>query len=197
MSTRICTVLTVNFNRQIVAESHHNFEGRHKLAKLCSPREETTASMKRVSLAVGSAMAAAGLLTVPVATAHAAGTGETAGGGAGHALQGTLPNAACAVDNSYDQFSSRLEFYGYIAFAGECVHLQTAVLTHEQTGLTERVRYYTSGRLTRTVRLPGLIQSGYTHFASYPNYVATMVCQALVANGTSTVKYGQVCEYTS
>lgn len=153
--------------------------------------------MKKVRLAVGSAMAAAGLLTVPVAAAHAAGTeGKTAG--TGHDILGSLhPNAACGVANSTDAFSPNLHFYGYIAFDGGCVHYQGAVLTHEQTGLTERVRFYTSGRLTKTYRNAGLIKSGDTLFASYPNYTATMVCQALVANGTSTVKYGQECEYTS
>lgn len=150
--------------------------------------------MKKVRLAVGSAMAAAGLMAVPVAAAHAAGTaGKTTLGDA----PGALPNAACGVANSTDAFSPNLGFYGYIAFDGECVHYQGAVLTHEQTGLTERVRFYTSGRLTATYRNAGLIKSGHTLFASYPNRDATMVCQALVANGTSTVKYGQECEYTS
>ena len=154
--------------------------------------------MKKVRLAVGSAMAAAGLLAVPAATAHATETGGKTAAGNGHDVPGMLhPNAACGVENSTDAFSPNLHFYAYIAFAGECVHYQGAVLTHEQTGLTERVRFYTSGRLTKTYRNSGLIKSGDTLFASYPNYTATMVCQALVANGTSTVKYGQECEYTS
>jgi hypothetical protein len=154
--------------------------------------------MKKVRLAVGSAMVAAGLLAVPVAAAHAAVIDGTAAAGTGHDVPATVhPDAACNVENSADQFSPNLHFYGYIAFAGNCVHWQGAVLTHEQTGLTERVRFYTSGRLTKTTRLYGLIQSGDTLFGSYPNYDATMVCQALVANGTSTVKYGQECEYTS
>jgi hypothetical protein len=107
------------------------------------------------------------------------------------------PDAACNIINSSEAFSPNLKFYTYIAFAGECVHYQGAVLTHAQTGLTERIRFYTSGRLTKTDKIPGYIKSGHTLFASYPNYNATMVCQALVANGTSTVKYGQECEYTS
>lgn len=151
--------------------------------------------MKKVRLAVGSAMAAAGLMAVPVAAAHAAGTeGKATPGNAPGALH---PNAACGVANSTEAFSPNLGFYAYIAFDGECVHYQGAVLTHAQTGLTERVRFYTSGRLTATYRNAGLIKSGHTLFASYPNLDATMVCQALVANGTSTVKYGQECEYTS
>jgi hypothetical protein len=151
--------------------------------------------MKKVRLAVGSAMVAAGLMAVPVAAAHAAeNEGRTPSGGAPEALR---PNAACGIANSTEAFSPHLGFYGYIAFDGECVAYQGAVLTHEQTGLTERVRFYTSGRLTATEKKPGLIKSGHTVFASYPNRAATMLCEALVANGTSTVKYGQECEYTS
>jgi hypothetical protein len=74
---------------------------------------------------------------------------------------------------------------------------QGGTLNHSQTGLTERVRFWTSGRMTKQVRLGGLISGGYTTFGSYPNYDAQEVCEALVANGTSTVKYGPVCEYTS
>jgi hypothetical protein len=141
-------------------------------------------------------MVAAGLLAVPVATAHAAVTEEKTPAGA-DVPRTVHPDAACPVANSADQFSPNLHFYGYINFDGACVNWQGAVLTHEQTGLTERVRFYTNGKLTRTTRLSGLLHSGDTLFGSYPNYNATMVCQALVANGTSTVKYGQECEYTS
>jgi hypothetical protein len=105
--------------------------------------------------------------------------------------------ATCQVFNSVGAISTHREFLGGIGFAGNCVHFQGGTLNHSQTGLTERVRFWTSGRMTKQVRLGGLISGGYTTFGSYPNYDAQEVCEALVANGTSTVKYGPVCEYTS
>jgi hypothetical protein len=148
--------------------------------------------MKKVSLAVGSAIAAAGILALPATGAHASTSPE------GHAKQvkQVRPSTTC-VDHNGVQVSSGRGFLGSITFDGACVHQQLGELLHEQTGLTERVRYYTGGRLTRTVRLNGTVGSGVTTFYSQPNYNASEVCQALVANNTSTVKYGPVCEFTS
>jgi hypothetical protein len=173
--------------------------------------------VKKVHLALGATMAAGVALAMPAATANAATTTTKPVGTQPHRVlttatpfhvggaavpfrvPGNVPATAatCPLVNSNGQLSTRGLFFGAIGFDGECVGVQTALLQREQTGLTERVQYYTSGELTHTARLPGLISAGYTYFASYPNRNATEVCQALVANGTSTVKYGPVCEYTS
>ncbi len=160
--------------------------------------------MKKVSLAIGAAMPAIGVLAVPAVTAHAA-TAVTKPPSPPPALlhrlqekaQPETPAAACGVANSVTQISANGHFYGFIAFDGNCVNFQDGVLGGSHTGLTERVRFWDSGKLLKTVKNPGYISRGYTFFASYPNYHAGQVCEALVANGTSTVKYGPECEYTS
>lgn len=154
--------------------------------------------MKKVHMIVGAAATIVGTLGIPAAAAAAATTSSGPKRTASFRFPGAVvPAATCPIDASHTALSTRGEMLGGIGFAGECVAFQGVTLNHEQTGLTERVRYYTSGRLTRTVRLAGLISGGYTFWGNYPNYTATEVCQALVANGTSTVKYGTVCEYTS
>lgn len=85
---------------------------------------------------------------------------------------------------------------GQTAFSGVCVHFQGASLRKAQTGLTERVRFYSGGgRLESTKWNAGNIDSNNTYFSSSPNSFARKVCEALVANGNhADVKYGPVCE---
>ena len=146
--------------------------------------------MKKVYLAAGSAIAAAGAMALPATAAHAAPS-------PGQHTKQVRPNSACQAVQDIVQYSTHGQFLGSITFYGGCVYQQLGQLMHQQTGLTERVQYYNNGKITRTVKLGGYVGSGVTTFESHPNYVASKVCQALVANHTSTVKYGPVCEYTS
>src|SRR5579875_2688503 len=160
--------------------------------------------MKKVRLAIGAAMPALGALAMPAVTAHAATAVRKPPAIPPAAFLHRLhekehpetPTAACQVANSVTQISANAHFVGYIAFDGNCVNFQDGILQGSHTGLTERVRFWDSGKLLKTVRNPGYISEGHTYFASYPNYHAGQVCEALVANGTSTVKYGPECEYT-
>jgi hypothetical protein len=150
--------------------------------------------VKRVRLFGAAATAVTGILGIPGAAIAAT---------SGHRyplhlhVPGKNPATDCPVNAQTSALSTHRHLLGGIGFAGECVAWQGATLDHSQTGLTERVRFYTSGKQTRQVRLPGLVSDGHTFFGSYPKYNATFVCQALVANGTSKVQYGPVCEYTS
>ncbi len=156
--------------------------------------------MKKVRMAIGTAVPAAGLVVMPAATAHAATSQQHPDPAARveQMLRHAKPAATCGLAHSALGISPRGEFAGGIGYDGNCVRFQTGDLTHDQTGLTERVRYWTSGKMTRQDFLGGHISGGSTLWASYPNYYATEVCQALVANGNhNDVLYGPVCEYTS
>jgi hypothetical protein len=150
--------------------------------------------MKKVRLAIGAAMPAIGMLAIPTAGAHAAtGTNRPV---PHHAARTAARPDACGVANSVSQTNGQLT--GFIDFDGNCVHLQTATLHRNQTGLTERVRFWTSGKMTKQVFRAGNASGNSTLFGSSPNYYAQEVCQALVANGNhNSVKYGPTCEYTS
>jgi hypothetical protein len=160
--------------------------------------------MKKVHLAIGAAMPAIGVLAAPAVTAHAATVVNKPPAPPAKFLQHLQekerpenPAAACTATNHVEQFSANGDFHGYIAFDGNCVNFQDGTLFGSHTGLTERVRFWNGSTLLKQVKNAGYISKGYTFFASYPNYHAEEVCQALVANGTSTVKYGATCEYTS
>lgn len=155
--------------------------------------------MKKVHLVVGVTAGIAGMLGIPAAAAATTPTPSKSRGTLSIRVPGQPKAAAadCPVDAQTSALSTHRVLLGGIGFGGACVAWQGATLDRGQTGLTERVRFYTSGRLTRTTRLAGLDSNGHTYFGSYPRYDATEVCQALVANGTSDVKYGPVCEYTS
>ncbi len=91
--------------------------------------------------------------------------------------------------------------HGRAAHNGTCLAVQSAWITHAQTGLTERVRVYnTHNSLVYTGWLHGRIytssNNSLTAFGSSPNIPNVgKVCEALVANSNhNVVKYGQVCE---
>lgn len=160
--------------------------------------------MKKVRMAIGAAIPAIGVVAMPAVTAHAATAVNKPPQPSAkflHRLQDKerpeAPDKACGAANHVEQFSANGDFHGYIAFEGNCVNFQDGTLFGSHTGLTERVRFWNGSTLLKQVKNPGYISKGYTFFASYPNYHAEEVCQVLVANGTSTVKYGATCEYTS
>lgn len=110
------------------------------------------------------------------------------------------PLVNCGTRHIASDKSANGHLHGAINFSGLCVHSQWASLNKDQTGLTERTRFYSgNGKLERTTWQAGKIFSSIplTRFVSVPNSYAHMVCQALVANGNhNDVKYGPVCETT-
>src|SRR5579864_4935263 len=98
--------------------------------------------MKKVRMAIGAAVPAAGMLIAPATAAHAATT--TAGNAAATTHPSrtgiaafTCPPASHASTNA----STHGELFFFISAHGSCVNFQQATLTHRQTGLTERVRF--------------------------------------------------------
>jgi hypothetical protein len=113
-----------------------------------------------------------------------------------HIATPSNPLVTCGTTNSKTGSGNGL--HGFILYQNHCVRYQEAHINHGQTGLTERVRYYSAGggRIHQS-RLAGVISGGKTFFSDSPNVTgAYKVCQALVFNGTSTVAYGPTCETT-
>jgi hypothetical protein len=148
---------------------------------------------------IGLAPAAAVGLALPAANATAAAT-HSAGNGAkkvslwqGHQAQAPL------VTCGYGHFRYATSTHGYltmeISYSHRCIAAQDAYLSRRQTGLTERIRYYSYyGTREAQYWRPGTIEVSYTYFVSQPNIYAYQVCEALVANSNhNNVKYGPVC----
>lgn len=156
--------------------------------------------MKKVRMAVGAAVPAAGMLIMPAA-AHAstttrAGSPATTPHNTGTGLR---PAATCPPTSGNSvAYSANGELFGYISYAGSCVAWQQATLTKRQTGLTERVRFRNiNNQIIKQNYLGGTISGGSTFFWSGPNFHAHEVCEALVANNNhNSVKYGAPCEFT-
>lgn len=112
------------------------------------------------------------------------------------------PLITCASHHSKSAASVKngIEFVGNIIYSGQCVHVQTAVLRlkHLQTGLAERVRYYSGGGARIRQTYVGGGESGASiQYFSYPNTYAHQVCEAIVPNNNhNDVKYGPLCETT-
>jgi len=156
--------------------------------------------MKKVRYALGAAgvVPALGLL-IPAANATPVVTHNPRSGAKTVSLAHTnIPLVNCG--HNHTKYARKGIFDGGIGYSGTlCVHSQWAELSKFQTGLTERVRFYSrEGYLERTTWQAGKdIDNQYTLFSSLPNSYAHMVCEALVANGNhNDVKYGPVCETT-
>ncbi len=150
--------------------------------------------MKKVHYALGAAPAL-GLL-LPGATAMAAATHAAASTGKTVTLQHRVkPLYDCTIGYKGSAYGNGM--YGAIYFEANTVCGQSASIDHRQTGLTERVRFWQGTHLALSRRLHGTFVSNRTVFYSSVGYgSATAVCEALVSNGTSNVKYGPVCEDT-
>jgi hypothetical protein len=100
--------------------------------------------------------------------------------------------------SNHRSWASKGPLQGIIYYSGTCINTQVALLFRIQTGLTERVRYYSGGGyLEHTYWLGGTIHKseGLTSFRSVFNNYAKKACEALVANSNhNDVKYGPVCE---
>ena len=111
---------------------------------------------------------------------------------------GMRPLVNCGNRHNNSTVSADGHFRAIIEYSGVCVWGQAAKLFKRQTGLTERVRFYSGGgALERTTWQAGTISGSQTIFSSLPNMNAHKVCQALVENShRSVVKYGPLCETT-
>jgi hypothetical protein len=156
--------------------------------------------MKKVRYALGAAgmVPALGLLT-PAANATVAATHSPRDGAKTVSLHHTnTPLVSCGHNHTKHARAGALD--GGIGYSGTlCVHSEWAELSKFQTGLTERVRFYSGGgyKELTTWQAGHDIDNQFTFFSSVPNVYAHMVCEALVANGNhNDVKYGPICETT-
>lgn len=160
--------------------------------------------MKKVTLlgVAGLAPVVAGLAwpTAGAAAAGAAAVTHTKGPGKTASLTDGHPLTLCTPYKNFNYDSKGL-FSGYISYSKQCVTWQEGRLWKSQTGLTERVRFYSGGGALEDTRwLHGAISFSrhQTNFQSTPYTYAHEICQALVSNNNhNNVKYGPVCEFTS
>jgi hypothetical protein len=157
--------------------------------------------MKKVRYAIGAAGVAPALgLMIPAANAATTVTHAPKQATKTVSLaHGTIPLLTCHATHSKHALSAHANLDGTIWWSGAlCVHEQQAFLYKHQTGLTERVRYYSGGgALEYTGWQAGHLGFTSTSFSSHPSIYAHEVCQALVLNTNhNTVKYGPVCETT-
>lgn len=154
--------------------------------------------MKKVHYALAAVgMAPALGLMTPAANAAAVPAHAPEGAVTGKPVK-TVRTPLVTCGGQQRNWASKGALQGIIYHSGDCVNLQLAELFRIQTGLTERVRYYSGGGFLETTNwLGGTIHKseGLTSFRSTFNNYAEMVCEALVANSNhNDVKYGPVCE---
>src|SRR6266700_1706743 len=107
--------------------------------------------MKKVRYAIGAAgMAPALGLMMPAMNATAAGAHAAPKNGAKTVSldHGKTPLVSCGARHS--KGATKGPLHGIINYSGVCVHSQAAWLDKAQSGLTERIRFYSGGgRLER------------------------------------------------
>jgi hypothetical protein len=112
--------------------------------------------------------------------------------------QGARPLLTCGHNHIVFASTSNNLLFGQIGYSGQtCIHSQWAQLNKRQSGLTERVRYYSGGGAMEATYWRGghFTTSQTTFFSSVQNIDGREACQALVANSNhNDVKYGPVCE---
>ena len=151
--------------------------------------------MKKVRLAVGVAVPAVGMLVVPTVAHAATPTTDT------HRLHDQKLSAAanCLGGINSVSYSANGNFAEVVNYnPTDCVLYEVGILDKGQTGLTQRVRIWTAtnpNKLLWSKKVGGTISNGRTYWSVSPDRDAPETCAALVANGTSTVKYGPVCIY--
>ncbi|HUA31242.1 MAG TPA: hypothetical protein VMC03_20335 [Streptosporangiaceae bacterium] len=159
--------------------------------------------MKKVRLVISAVGVAPALGLIAPATANAAATvthGPKKAAKTVPILRRNGPDYTCASSKiNGESWSKDYRYHAANTYGGtNCIHHQWASLDFAQTGLAERVRYYSGGgkQEGNTLYLAGKINSGSsTLWQSYPNFNAAEVCQALVANGNhNDVEYGPLCE---
>jgi hypothetical protein len=138
----------------------------------------------------------------PAANAAALATHSSPGGSAKTVslLRGAPAPASPLVNCGYgrEQYatSTHTHFTAHISYSHRCIFEVQGILSKVQTGLTERIRYYSyNGTRVLQKYIGGNIVNGITSWTSFPEVYAYQVCEALVANGNhNDVKYGPVCE---
>jgi hypothetical protein len=154
--------------------------------------------VKRLRYVIG-AVGAAPALGLMVPAAHATAATRHAPGDARKTVSlrhGQTPLISCG--HGHTKYTQHGLLGGQIGYSGTtCIHSQWADLDRHQTGLTERIRFYSAGGSMLATRWQAgkFRTSQTTYFSSVPNLNAHEVCEALVANGNhNDVKYGPVCE---
>jgi hypothetical protein len=108
----------------------------------------------------------------------------------------SAPLVNCSYGRVQYATSTHAHLTAHINYSHRCIARQEALLDRDQTGLTERTRYYSyNGVRELTTWTGGNLLNGSTSWTTFPNIYAYKVCQALVANSNhNDVKYGPVCE---
>lgn len=108
----------------------------------------------------------------------------------------TAPLASCTYGRAKYATSTHAHLTAHISYSHRCIDKQEALLDHDQTGLTERTRYYSfNGARELQTYTGGNLLNGSTSWTTFPEIYAYQVCQALVANSNhNLVRYGPVCE---
>jgi hypothetical protein len=154
--------------------------------------------MKKVRVALAAtAIPTAGVLAMPTALAHAADTAAQLRTTPATAVATAAAAAACPYSWSSVAASGNGEFFLYANGSYSppgCIISQVGTLTHRQTGLAERTRYYNAaGDRIASHKIAGVISNDSTFWTSHPSQRNTVyLWGALIANGTSDVKYGPV-----
>ncbi len=106
------------------------------------------------------------------------------------------PLIACNFGREQYATSTHTHLTAHISYSHRCIAEQQAILNRDQTGLTERTRYYSyNGARVLQTYTGGNLLNGETSWTTFPDVYAYEVCQALVANSNhNNVKYGPVCE---
>jgi hypothetical protein len=144
---------------------------------------------------VGVAPAVVGL-ALPTAHGVTAAASTKTGAKTVSLLRTQAPLASCTYGRAQYATSVHDHLTAHISYSHRCVDRQEAVLDHAQSGLAERVRYYSYDGTRELQQFnAGHIDNGITSWTTFPEIFAYEVCEALVLNGNhSSVKYGPVCE---
>jgi hypothetical protein len=147
--------------------------------------------------AAGLAPMAFGMMPAAADAMHASAiAGHTSGKPRGKTVQlahRSAPNLECFTNNPEYGFGNGLD--GFTSYNGSCVGFQSAWISHLQSGLTERVRFWKNHNIIVSKWDGGFFSGSKTRFLSSPYEHVSEVCEALVANGNhADVKYGPACE---
>jgi hypothetical protein len=138
--------------------------------------------MKKVRVALATAVPAAGMLVVPGTVANAA--------------PARVANALCIASKTATHASGRGEFFVFASYSNysHCVIFQQGTLTHRQSGLQERVRIYNAANVRVYQAYLGGTQYAFSTKwwnSPYQSH-AYNLWGALVKNNTNSVVYGPV-----
>lgn len=151
--------------------------------------------MKKVRYALGAATLAPAVGLVAAPAAHAADIHPQVAKPSGKQV-GIRPLVTCGTNDAKSVISKKGYLSAFVQYDGNCLGAQTTWLEKSQTGLAERVQYYSGGgALEQTYYRAGTILSGNIMYSSRPNAEGVhKVCFAIVPNNNhNDVEYGTIC----